>query len=519
MPQLSQNSSSLPARAEPDEYKKFPDNSQETDESTEIEINTSSQESDWYYATEALMDALPRPWTRSMLYLILGLTAVVLPWAMVAKIDETGSARGRVEPKGATQELDSQASGSVVAVRVKEGERVKAGQVLLELESEVMKTELQEAYSKLEGSRNQQANLDLLKNQLLLAVSTQEQQNQAQQLAKLSQLEQARQNLNALKTAYNLQKTEKEAKVSQIQQALNSSTAVLNLAKVRLQGAKEKIPRYQTAYKEGVISQDRFLDAQQSEKENYENLMQAQSQMSQAQSSLKEQQSNYQKTIYQAKSDIQQAELRLQEEQRNYQSLIHIGTLAKLKNQEQLKQVETQINTLQAEISQTKSQILSIKIQLGQRVVRSPVTGVIFELPIAKPGVVVQPGEKLAKIAPENAALVLKAQIPSQHSGFIKIGNQVKIKFDAYPFQDYGVVKGTVKWISPDSKEQQTPQGKIETYDLEIVLEHPYILQGNKKIVLTPGQTATAEVVVRQRHVIDLLLDPFKKLQKGGLDL
>lgn len=517
MPQLSENSSSLPARTEPDKYKKFPDNSPETTESTETEINT--QETDWYYATEALMDALPRPWTRSMLYLILGLMAVVLPWTMVAKIDETGSARGRIEPKGATQQLDSQVSGSVVAVKVKEGEVVQAGQVLLELESEVMKTELQQAYSKLEGAKNQQTNLDLLKNQLGAALSTQQQQNQAQQLAKLSQLEQARQNLNTLKTAYNLQKLEKEAKVSQIQQALNSSKSVLNLAKVRLAGAKEKIPRYQAAYNEGVISQDRFLEMQQSEKENYESLMQAQSQMSQAQSSLKEQQSNYEKTIYQAKSDIQQAELRLQEEKHNYQNLIYIGTLAELKNQEQLKQVQTQINTLQAEIAQTKSQIFSIKLQLLQRVVRSPVNGVIFELPITKPGVVVQAGEKLAKIAQAKTALVLKAKIPSQQSGFVKIGNPVKIKFDAYPFQDYGVVQGKVKWISPDSKEQQTPQGNIEAYDLEIVLDHPYILQGDKKIMLTPGQTATAEVLVRQRHVIDLLLDPFKKLQKGGLDL
>ena len=46
-----------------------------------------------------------------------------------------------------------------------------------------------------------------------------------------------------------------------------------------------------------------------------------------------------------------------------------------------------------------------------------------------------------------------------------------------------------------------------------------YIQSGNKRIALTPGQTATAEVIVRQRRIADFVLDPFKKLQKGGLKL
>ncbi|MEL6162666.1 MAG: HlyD family secretion protein, partial [Cyanobacteria bacterium J06628_3] len=72
-------------------------------------------------------------------------------------------------------------------------------------------------------------------------------------------------------------------------------------------------------------------------------------------------------------------------------------------------------------------------------------------------------------------------------------------------------------WISPDSKPSE--QGNVEIYELKIALDKPYIENGNKRIKLTPGHSATAEVIVRQRRVIDLLLDPFKKLQKGGLEL
>jgi HlyD family secretion protein len=495
--------------------------SQEVSESTELRhrTDTAGQANDWFYGTEELLDALPKSWTRSVLYLLVGFAAIALPWAMLAKVDETGSARGRIEPLGATQKLDSSVGGSVKVVKVKEGETVKAGQVLLELDSDIPKTELEQVQKKLEGLQNRRANLDLLKNQLMLSVSTQQQQNQAQQLAKQSQVEQARQNLDALKRVYSVQQREQLAKVNQMQEALESSKADHKVAEVRLQATQEKIPRYKKAYEEGVMSQDRFKEVEQSAKENSERLVQAQSKISQAEESLKEQQSSYEKTIQEAQSEIQQAELRLKEEQRNYQSLIHTGQLAQLKVQEQLKELQTQIKTLQSEIAQTGSQITSLKIQLQQRVVQTPIDGVIFELPIDKPGAVVQPGQRVAQIAPKQTPLVLKANMPSQQSGFLKVGMPVKIKFDAYPFQDYGVIPGRVSWISPDSKTQQTPQGQLESFELDITLQQPYIQTGHKRISLTPGQTATAEVIVRQRRVIDYILDPFKKLQKSGLNL
>ncbi|WP_218617078.1 hypothetical protein [[Phormidium ambiguum] IAM M-71] len=95
----------------------------------------------------------------------------------------------------------------------------------------------------------------------------------------------------------------------------------------------------------------------------------------------------------------------------------------------------------------------------------------------------------------------------------------VKLKFDPYPFQDYGVVEGQLKWISPDSKQVQNGQNQQEIFELEITLEKPFLQNANKRITLTPGQTATAEVIIRQRRIIDFIIDPFKKLQKGGLEL
>ncbi|GAA6619413.1 HlyD family efflux transporter periplasmic adaptor subunit [Scytonema sp. NUACC26] len=516
MPQLFSNSSSALSQTEQDEYlNRIPPVDSKKPQELQHE-STADKEQEFHYGTQELLDALPRVWTRSLLYVAVGFAAIVLPWSTLSKIDETGSARGRIEPKGATQKLDSPALGTVIAVNVKEGEIVKAGQTLLEIESDVLKTELQQAQLKLEGLQNRYANLETLKNQLVLSLNTQQQQNKAQELAKLSEVEQERQNFDALKTAYNLQKEEKLAKVNQIKQALESSKAAYKVAEVRFQASQEKVPRYKKAYEDGAISQDRFKEVEQSKKEDYERLVQARTEISQAQSSLQEQQSSYERTLLQAKSDIQQAQLRVQEEQGSYQSLIHTGRLAKLKTEEQLKEQQSQINAIQSEIAQTKSQITSLKIQLQQRRVRAPIDGVIFELPVTKPGAVLQPGQRVAQIAPKNSSVVLKAQMPMEHTGFLKMGMPVKIKLDAYPFQDYGVVQGRVNWISPDSRVQQTSLGDVNTFELEITIPQPYIQSGRKRIPLTAGQTATAEVIIRQRRVIDYVLDPFKKLQKDG---
>lgn len=269
---------------------------------------------EWSYATQELLDALPRVWTRGLLYFLVVFAAISLPWTMLAKVDETSSARGRLEPKGKSFKLEAPVAGTVTKVLVNEGQLVKEGQPLLELESEQIRSDLQPVQIKLQG-----------------------------QLNRLAQLE--------------------------------------------------------------------------------------------------------------------------------------------------------------------------------KRVLRAPVSGTIFQLPIQRPGAVVRPSTLIAEIAPAGSPLVLWAQIATQKSGSLREGMPVKINFDAYSFQDYGVLEGKLSQISPTSKVTETAQGALTTYDLEISLKQTCIQTSNECIALNPGQTATAEVIVRQRRVIDFILDPFKKLQKGGLEL
>jgi hemolysin D len=515
MPYPSPDSSSALAKDEPDEYKTYDTH----EENTRVSGHTKEGNPEHlHYGTEELLDALPRVWTRGVLYVLVGFAAIALPWATISKVDETGSARGRIEPKGATQKLDSQASGSVKAVRVKEGDTVKAGQVLLELESDILQTEMQQALEKLSGLQNQRMQLNVLKQQLQLTLGVQEQQNRSQALEKMSQVNQVKQNLDAKQSTYNLQKLEKQALVSQAQQQISSTQTDEKSIQGRLSIDSRQVERFSQLVNDGAVSANQVDQLKKEEQESKRLYEKAQSDVKQATLRLEEEQNRYQATISQLESDIKQAKLRLQEEQNSYQSLLQTGQLAVLRNQQQLKDLDTQIGTLQSQIAQTGSQITSIKLQMQQRIVRSPIDGVIFELPITKAGAVVQPGQRIAQIAPKNTGFVLKANIPIQDSGFLKVGMPVKVKFDAYPFQEYGITQGKVTWISPDSKAIQTPQGNIENFELEIALDKQYVENGEKRVQLSAGQTANAEVIIRQRRVIDYVLDPFKKLQKDGLE-
>ena len=429
-----------------------------------------SPDNDWSSTTKELVDTLPRVWTRGLLYFLVVSIAVILPWSMLSKVDETGSARGRLEPKGNTIAIDSPVAGTVTAIEVEEGQQVKAGSVLIELDSQIANAELQEARAKLNGLKGRLNNFQLVKNQLQTNLKVQQQQNQATVAEQQELIEQIQQKI----------KLDRE-QISSVEQLLTKDRSLVQL--------------YRQLEREGVVSGVQLDDAERRMIENTQALKQAQSDKEQQQVELNKQQSATDKIVYQGDRAIIEAE-------------------------RELKQVQSQIIDTNSEIVQTKKRIGSLKLRSQQNSIEAPFDGTVFQLSIKHPGAVVQASQNLAQIAPKDTPLILKAQMPTSQSGFLQKGMPVKVKFDAYPFQDYGIVEGYVSWISPDSKilQQEQISQQAEIFELEIVLD-TCIQTKNKCIDLTPGQTATAEVIVRQRRLIDFVLDPFKKLQQGGLDI
>ena len=428
-------------------------------------------ESDWAESTRETIDSLPRVSLRAIFYVLLFLLAAVIPWTALAKVDEVGTATGKLEPKGRIIDLDAPVNGTVTNISVREGERVKAKQQIMELDSELVDSELQQQQQKLLAQQNQLNELKLLQQQQVLSINTQKQQSQAQQY-------------------------EKQALIEQAQEAIETSQSAHQMAKIRYRAASEKVPRYQQAYNQGALSRDLLAEAQQQAQEQQE-------------------------SIKQTASEIAQARSRLTEQKRGLDSLKQTNNLGLLQSQEEYKNTQVQITNLEGEIAQTQSLIKGLEYQMQQRVIYSPVAGTVFQMPVKKPGAVVQVGQMVAKVAPQGSPLVLRGKMSSRDSGLLEVGQPVKVKFDAYPFQDYGIVPGRLTWISPDSRvaetNSSTPTPPQDFYELEIELERNYVENYEGTVTLTPGQTATAEIVIRQRRLADIILTPFKSLRKGGI--
>ncbi|MFN5873769.1 MAG: biotin/lipoyl-binding protein, partial [Aphanizomenon sp.] len=244
---------------------------------------------DWSEITKESLDSLPQVWTRGLLYLLVLIVSIVLPWSLLSKVDETGTGRGRIEPKDKTVKLDAAVGGTVAEIQVKEGETVKAGQTLLLLESELVKSELRQVQDKLEGQLNRLSQLKSSKNQLIVSLATQQQQNQSQQLEKQAQIDQAQQNINTLKNAYQFQKEERLSQLNQARQTLTNSQTTNQLAESSLLSSQREVKRYSQLRQQGVIPEINLVDKQDIAKEK-------------------------QKLYAQSQSDVQQAKLRLAEQ-------------------------------------------------------------------------------------------------------------------------------------------------------------------------------------------------------------
>jgi hemolysin D len=546
---------------------------------TSLSQTTFTALNDWSNSARELIDTMPLPWTRGLLYSLVIFLSVSIPWACFYQMDEIGTARGRLEAKGNTikRESDLESSVAVTKVYVKKGEVVKAGQIIMELDGKNVREQIYQNQLKIDGEQQRLNQFLSMKNQMGLGTTAQQQQNQAQQLEKQSQIAQAQQNIGNLEStarnqiseklvqlhqaeqtladrqsSYDLQQAEKLTQIRQAEQGVIAAQTNQMLAKNRLKDAQTELDRYNKLYQTGAISEVKvkeieslyqeknqlFTQAvaslQQSklrvkeQQENYQRLrQQTGSDINQAKLRLKEQQEIYRGTIDRTQADIAQAKLRLTEQQRGSQTLVTGGNIAVLRTEQQFKEIENQIVSLKSEIDRSRSQHNFLIKQLDKYTIRANTDGTIFELPIEREGAVVQPKQLLAEIASNVNGLVFKGEISADRSESLRsdldqsqavatVPKEVKLKFDEFPFESYDIVKGKLTWIAPNSKLTQVAPGvAVASYDIEVQLSQSCIKHDGHCIPFKSGQPATAEIVIRNRRIIDFILDPFRKLKNN----
>jgi hemolysin D len=142
----------------------------------------------------------------------------------------------------------------------------------------------------------------------------------------------------------------------------------------------------------------------------------------------------------------------------------------------------------------------------------APVSGIVTDLTSTQPGDKIQANTPLGGIAPNKSRSVVKVEIAENDRAFLREGLPVKLKFNAFPYQRYGVINGTLEYVSPATK--PASQTKQPVYEARISLEQDYYQVAETKYPLRYGMTAAVEIVVRERRLIDLALDPFRQI--GG---
>lgn len=164
----------------------------------------------------------------------------------------------------------------------------------------------------------------------------------------------------------------------------------------------------------------------------------------------------------------------------------------------------------QNRIARLQSEIASAQMALRHTAIKAPVDGTITTLDVRNAGTVIQPGQVIANIAPAGARLLVEAQVLNKDIAFVEKGSPAKLRFDAFPYQDYGIVEGTVIEISPDAR---TGKEFESFYKVMIVPLQTQISARGKNVPLRSGLTLTAEIITDRKSILSLILEPFRKLK------
>jgi HlyD family secretion protein len=444
-------------------------------------------------------------------------------WATFGRIDEVGHARGQLVPKGEVYKIHPLESGKIAAIHVKEGQSVKAGEELVELDREIAATEVERLQQMLLTDQIQLTQMQAIIDKTRLEAETRVEIAKADAQAAMAAIDQ----INAKAAATQKQLTELQAaaaanedRVKRLKPLSGTTQELRNKLEADVAAAVEEVERLKPLVEAGAISKKYLLDAQQVLRDRQSAI--TKNQLDEV-TSTNERQFEAEQALRARTSAIaeNQGELpqTLAQAEQLRAELLHKqaeGRRTQIEAQQKIQQLEVEKTQLKAKIAENQNLLAAAKAKLKQRFLYAPVDGVVSSFNIANIGEVVQPGQTIAEIAPQNAPLVLSASLPNQEAGFVKTGMPVQVKLDAYPYQDYGVVTGKVVSISPDAK----PDERLgAVYRVEVALQRNYVSANHQTVRFKAGETAAADIIIRRRRIADILLDPIRQLQKGGIDL
>ena len=422
----------------------------------------------------AFMGSLRPFWGRALLYIVLLFVIIAITWAWWGEVDVVTSAPFRLVPLGQVKTMQAQRGGEIELIGVKEGDHIEKGQVLFKLKSWETWGDLREW---------EQAKMAFQKAEYDL-------KRVLPQRAKLN-----RETIGAL-----------EQRLSVLQRFMVAHQNALK--------------DYQSDVGDVVGSKTKVSDAG----------LQAQIGFRQAEIDLMKQEFLQQKALFEreliSRTDMNRARVqylsalsalpsRMSEIYKNemaVQDLKRQILEARIAHEREASQMQHAYEIAQLRLEQARKRI-DRTLEAESDLILAPESGIVTQVMVNAIGQVISKGAPLITLAPASAPMVAELMVLNKDVGLLKPGQLVKLKYDAYAFQDFGIKRGWLKYISPDAMIDKSI-GPIFKCVVELE-ENTMHVQGYDKPLMF-GMKGTAEIMTDRQSVLLMLLSPLRQLYESA---
>lgn len=438
-----------------------------------------------------IVESPPSPTGRIIGATLILLFVLAFAWAFLGQVDIVASAPGKIMPSGRIKVIQPLEIAVVRAIRVRDGQAVKAGDVLIELDPTINAADASRLKSELIAA---QVNVARLRAALVESDTFQAPPDASHELVATqrsflqSQIGEYRAKLGALSR----QAEQKEAEAS-------TSAALVTKLEAIIPVIRQRFEIRRTLANAEIGSKLQYLEMLQALTEQEQELAVQKSRLREAQAAVralvetqKQVKAEYQKTVLDETSKFEPKAASLEQE------------------------------LIKAE-QRTKLQLMV-----------APVDGTVQQLAIHTPGGVVTPAQALLVIVPTDSRLEVEAMISNRDIGFVEPGQVAEIKVDTFSFTKYGLIPGRVIDVSQDAisrnkperpheKAQGTevsssePSGQELIYSARVALDRTQIQVENKLVNLSPGMAVTVEIKTGSRTVLSYLLSPLMRFRQESL--
>ena len=447
-------------------------------------------DTDFLPAALEIVETPPSPIGRAIGASIVALFCLGLIWASFGHIDIVASASGKIVPSGRVKLIQAFETGVVRAIHVRDGQHVKEGDKLIELDPTMTEADQDHIRNDLVAAQLDMARLhaelsdrDHAESIFQAPESARPDLIATQRQFLAKQIEEYRTRLDTL----DRQRTQKEAE---------RNTVAASIAKIEASQPilEQRLDILKTLSDKGLGSKITYLEALQLYTENQQELLVQKSRLNEAEAAV---------AAISAGRDQEAAEFQRK-------------LFADLADAER-KAAILSSDLVRAE-KRTKLQVLT-----------APVDGVVQQLAVHTIGGVVSPAQQLAVLVPSDSGLEVEALVSNRDIGFVHPGQDAQIKVDTFPFTRYGLLEGRIISVSQDaivrdvSSEKakdnvaerdaasSEPKGQELSYVARVSLDNTQMQIDDAIANVLPGMAVTVEIKTGSRTIISYLLSPLQR--------